>query len=158
MQGWCKVVKNVEFIWYFTRIVSQSSYKTVRLAKLILSQTTNFRLSQTKRVRRRQLKVWWEQRKVLWMDRKQCGKRRNCSLRAIYTFPTVFFKRLVLQTGKTQGFFVKGLIFGTMGTSLPKTSGWLNKESHVFRPGGRRTWKHCWRCKAIFSSIFTISP
>ena len=31
------------------------------------------------------------------MGRKHCGKRRNCSLRAISPFPTVFSKRLVSQ-------------------------------------------------------------
>ena len=31
------------------------------------------------------------------MGRKHCGKRRNCSLRAISPFPTVFCKRLVSQ-------------------------------------------------------------
>ena len=46
--------------------------------------------------------------KVLQTGRKQCGKRRNCSLRAISPFPSVF-KRLVLQTRKKQGLFGKGL-------------------------------------------------
>ena len=36
------------------------------------------------------------------------GKRRNCSLREISPFSTVF-KRLVLQTHKNQGLFKKGL-------------------------------------------------
>ena len=62
------------------------------------------------------------------MGRKHCGKRRNCSLRAISPFSTVFlkdlgcrhikrraclgkgvFKRLVLQTRKNQGLLWKGL-------------------------------------------------
>ena len=34
------------------------------------------------------------------MGRKQCGKRKNCSLRAISPFPTVFSKTLVLQARK----------------------------------------------------------
>ena len=43
------------------------------------------------------------------MGRKHCGKRRNCSLRAISPFPHSVFKRLVLQTRKNQGLFGKGL-------------------------------------------------
>ena len=42
------------------------------------------------------------------MGRKHCGKRRNCSLRAISPFPTVF-SRLLLQTHKNQDLFGKGL-------------------------------------------------
>ena len=34
----------------------------------------------------------WKWKKVLQMDRKHCGKRRNCSLRAISPFPSVFSK------------------------------------------------------------------
>ena len=41
------------------------------------------------------------------MGRKHCGKRRNCSLRAVSPFPSVF-KRL-LQTRKNQGLFGKWL-------------------------------------------------
>ena len=29
---------------------------------------------------------------VIWLSRKHCGKRRNCSLRAISSFPTMFLK------------------------------------------------------------------
>ena len=50
-------------------------------------QTTNFRLFQTERVCRRQFQT----------GRKHCGKRRNCSLRAISPFPTVFSKGLFLR-------------------------------------------------------------
>ena len=32
-------------------------------------------------------------KKVLQTGRKHCGKRRNCSLRAISPFPTVFCKK-----------------------------------------------------------------
>ena len=42
------------------------------------------------------------------MGRKHCGKRRNCSLRAISPFPSVF-ERFVLQIRKNQGLFGKGL-------------------------------------------------
>ena len=50
--------------------------------------------------------------------RKHCGKRRNCSLRAISPFPTVFFKGLVLQTCKNQDLFGKGLRSSIKPTGL----------------------------------------
>ena len=43
------------------------------------------------------------------MRRKHCGKRRNCSLRANFSFSHSVFKRLVLQTHKNQGLFGKGI-------------------------------------------------
>ena len=36
------------------------------------------------------------------MGRKHCGKRRNCSLRAISPFPTVFSKALYCRHVKTR--------------------------------------------------------
>ena len=51
-------------------------------------------------------KNWW---KVLQKSRKHCGKRRNCSLRAISPFPHSVFKRHVLQTRKPRGLFGKRL-------------------------------------------------
>ena len=41
--------------------------------------------------------------------RKHCGKRRNCSLRAISPFPTVFSKDLNCKTRINKGLFGKGL-------------------------------------------------
>ena len=49
---------------------------------------------QTERVCRPQFQLWQKWQKVIQMDRKRCGKRRNCSLRAISPFPTVFSKGL----------------------------------------------------------------
>ena len=43
------------------------------------------------------------------MGRKHKGKRRNCSLRAISPFPTVFSKDLCYRHVKNQGLFGKGL-------------------------------------------------
>ena len=40
--------------------------------------------------------------------RKHCGKRRNCSLRAISPFPTVFSKDLHCRYVKTRTCFGKG--------------------------------------------------
>ena len=68
----------------------------VIFAGLTLSQTTNFRLFQTERVCRRQFQIGRKWQQVIQISRKHCGKRRNCSLWAIYPFPSVF-KRLVSQ-------------------------------------------------------------
>ena len=57
-------------------------------------QTTNFRLFQTGRVCRRQFQIWRKWQKSIQTGRKRCGKRRNCSFRAISPFPTVFSKGL----------------------------------------------------------------
>ena len=57
-------------------------------------QMTNFRLFQTERVCRRQFQIWQKWQKVIQTGWKHCGKRRNCSLRAISPFPTVFSKGL----------------------------------------------------------------
>ena len=60
-----------------------------------LFQTTDIRLFQNQGVCRRQFQTGRKWQKVLQMVRNHCGKRRNCSLRAISPIPTVF-KRLVL--------------------------------------------------------------
>ena len=57
-------------------------------------QTTHFRLFHTERVCRQQFQIWRKWQKVIQTGRKHCGKRRNCSLRAISPFPTVFSKGL----------------------------------------------------------------
>ena len=57
-------------------------------------QSTNFRLFQTERDCRRQFQIWQRWQKVIQTGRKHRGKRRNCSLRAISPFPTVFSKGL----------------------------------------------------------------
>ena len=47
--------------------------------------------------------------RVLQMGRKHCGKRRNCSLRAISPFPTVFSKKdLYCRHVKTSACLGKG--------------------------------------------------
>ena len=43
-------------------------------------QTTNSRLFQTERVCRQQFQIWRKWQKAIQTGRKQCGKRRNCSL------------------------------------------------------------------------------
>ena len=51
---------------------------------------------------RRQLQILWAWQKVLQKGRKRCGKRRNCSLRAISPFSTVFSKDLYRRDVKTR--------------------------------------------------------
>ena len=48
-----------------------------------------------------------------WVE--NCGKRRNCSLRATSPFPAVFSKSLYCRHVKTQGLFGKGLNQGHSG-------------------------------------------
>ena len=55
-------------------------------------QMTNFRLFQTERVCRQQFQIWRKWQKDIQMGRKHFGKSRNCSLRAISPFPSVFKK------------------------------------------------------------------
>ena len=69
---------------------------------LTLSQTTNFRFFQTERVCRRQFQFWWKWQKLPWTGWKHCGKRRNCSSRAISPFPTVFSNDLYCTHVKTR--------------------------------------------------------
>ena len=48
------------------------------------------------------------------MGRKRCGKRRNCSLRAISPFPTLFSKYLYYRHAETRACLGKGKgIFST---------------------------------------------
>ena len=56
-------------------------------------QTTNFRLFQTERVYRRQFQIGRKWHQVIQAGRKNCGKRRTCSLRAISPFASVFKRR-----------------------------------------------------------------
>ena len=37
-------------------------------------------------------KKWKNGDTIIWLSIKYCGKRRNCSLRAISSFPTMFSK------------------------------------------------------------------
>ena len=37
-------------------------------------------------------KLWTNRNTIIGLSRKHCGKRRNCSLRAISPFPTMFSK------------------------------------------------------------------
>ena len=72
------------------------SLEESKIGRLVMGlthyETTNFRLFQTERVCRQQFQIWRKWQKVIQKGRKHCGKRRNCSLRAISPFPRVFSK------------------------------------------------------------------
>ena len=55
-------------------------------------QTTHFTRFQIQKLCRRQFKIWRKWQKVIQPGRKHCGKRKNCSLRAISLFPQCFQK------------------------------------------------------------------
>ena len=82
--------------------------------ELTLSQTTNFRLFQTEMVCRRLFKFFcYKCQTVIQTGKNHCGKRRNCSLRAISHFPALFLKDLYCRQVKTRAFWemVKTLLF-----------------------------------------------
>ena len=76
---------------------------------LTLSKTTIFCLLQTETVCRRQFLSWWIWQRVLQTSRKHCGKRSNCSLRAISPFLTVFSKDVHGRHVKSRTCLRKGL-------------------------------------------------
>ena len=77
-----------------------------------LDQSKNLSLGKELTITRRQildsskdladdnLKFKKKMQKVIQTGRKHCGKRRNCSLRAISPFPTVFSKGLIPRSVK----------------------------------------------------------
>ena len=80
-------------VYLFCRLQMPSTWTNLEHCRLLTHyQTTNFRLFQTERVCRRQFQIQRKWQKVNQTGRKHCGKRRNCSLRAISPFPTVFSK------------------------------------------------------------------
>ena len=103
---------------------------------------TNFRLFQTERVCRRQFQIWRKWQKAIQMGRKHCGKRRNCPLRAISPFPSVF-KRLVSQGRQKVSLCGNGLnIYHTILTQwkrpfeniVGKGENAGNQHFHLFPP------------------------
>ena len=108
--NWSSWSRNpIRIFWYKEQMPFPISYPLLTMFSLqvfyfllTLSQTTNSGLFQTQRVCRRQFQIWWKWQKCLQMVRKRCGKRRNCSLRAISPFPTVFSKDLYYRHVKTR--------------------------------------------------------
>ena len=85
------------------------SYQIVCRKQLTHYQMTNFRFFRIERLCRRQFQIRGKWQKVIQTGRKHCGKRRNCSLRAISPFPLVFSK----------GLFPRGVIVWEWVKSLP---------------------------------------
>ena len=77
------VEEQIKYVAFHSKIYALTHY-----------QTTNFRLFQIEKVCRRQFQIRRKWQTVIQMNRKHCWKRRNCSLRAISPFPTVFSKGL----------------------------------------------------------------
>ena len=75
---------------------------------LTLSQTTNFRLSQTEEFADNDNKSDKNGRNFFKQGRKHSGKRRNFSLQAISPFPKVFSKALYCRHVKTRACLGKG--------------------------------------------------
>ena len=90
----------------------------VSLCVLSHYQKTNFRLFQTEIVCRRQFQIRRKWKKVIQTGRKHCRKRRNCSLPAISSFPTVFSK----------GLFSRGVKVSLCGNGLTSI------QKHVSKP------------------------
>ena len=110
---------------------------------LTLSQTTNFRLVQIQRGCRRQFQFFLKWQKALQTGRKHCGNRRNCSLRAISPFPTVFSKELYCRHVKTRACLGQGYVTCITGLSsepvvaqaLIKSVCWKEKDREGCRYG-----------------------
>ena len=98
---------------------------------LTLSQTTNFKLFQTKTVCRRQFKSDENDRKFSKRVENTVGKRRNCSLRAISPFPTVFSRDLYCRHVKTRAFFGKGLTLHQMTNFWTKFKGLADNKPNA---------------------------
>ena len=75
---------------------------------LALSKMTNLDSSKLTEFADNTLKFNEDGSKFIQMGRKHSGKRRNCSLRAISTFPTVFSKDLYCRHIKTMACLGKG--------------------------------------------------
>ena len=88
--------KFIKLVWIFIQIKLMKD----RFHHLLHYQTPYFRLFQTEKVCRRQFQTWPKWQKAIQTGRKHCGKKRNCSLRAISPFPTVFSKGLLPRASK----------------------------------------------------------
>ena len=124
---------------------------------LTLSQTTNYRLYQTERVCRRQFQVSCKWQTVPQTGRKHCRKRRNCSLRAISSFPSVF-KRLFLQTRKNQGLYGKGLNVSLSDLKLSSANSFSLDHSKILSSGNSLKVSLSDHIKCDQLHLFTFPP
>ena len=54
-------------------------------------------------------KIWMNGDTIIWLGRKHCGKRRNCSLRAISSFPKIVFISCLLLIRQNEYLWSTGL-------------------------------------------------
>ena len=93
-------------VWLWSTVTTKVSIIVESATKLLISpnithyQMTNFRLFQTESICRQQFHIRLKWEKAIQTGRKHCGKRRNCSLRAISPCPTVFSKGLFPRASK----------------------------------------------------------
>ena len=88
----------------------------IQSSTLTLSQMTNFRLFQNRRVWRRQFQVWWKWWKVLKIGRKHCGIRRNWSLVWLFgkdlknkCFSTFLKWQILILSQTSPGFYMSAV-------------------------------------------------
>ena len=74
--AWIKQWNSITSDQILLRSNQQISVSYISISVLILSQMTNFRLFQTKRICRRQFWIWWKWQKVLHMGGKHWEKKK----------------------------------------------------------------------------------
>ena len=91
--------------------------------------------------------IWTKGNTVIWLSRKHCGKRTNCSLRAISPFPTMFSKAVCCWC-------VKMSIYGVKGW---KTNGSWCVSKHTFLKNRREKKKGGGGGEILITNIFSFS-
>ena len=134
--------------------------KVIGGSSINLSQTTNFRLFQTKRVCRRQFLTLMKMAESFPKGQKTLREKEKLLVTTIFSFSHSDFKRLTLQTRKNQGLFGKGLrwfkrFWSEVKLTLGKKKGssvrninklttidlwkkWLQAYGGIFLPGDAR--------------------
>ena len=92
-------------------------------------------------------KIWTNEDTIIWLSRKHCGKRRNCWLRAISSFPTMFFlfPQCLLLMHQNGYLWSKGLMRTSLNFFL-----WLN-FSLV-----RKLFNPFWN-KSLFLHVYSVN-
>ena len=89
---WWDQARVVKIVWKEKMLLNPfPDDKILDSSKLKEFADDNFKLDENGRKLFKRVEKW---KKVIQTGRKHCGKRRNCSLRAISPFPTVFSKGL----------------------------------------------------------------
>ena len=104
-----KVVKTLTNVQNTCIIYASKSAQIIRLININpFSKRQFFYSSKLKEFADDNCKFDKNGRKVFKWEENTMGKRRNCSLRAFFSFPTVFSKKLMLQIVKTRACLEKG--------------------------------------------------